>query len=183
MDDGPGAHPRTAIVAAMTKHERWDVREPATLIGQALRRRRPKVGDVLVALVRSGDDADQALVDVVRVHRGELPRRHDASDLLRAQAETLGGERPWVDGGWMPPAHVLVTLTCRSGRVVPGPDELFWLMAWRYSNHLANAYNGDVYLVTEHGWTGCMDKRAGFTPALHPRPLHLARPQSGAQKS
>jgi hypothetical protein len=158
----------------MTKHEPWDVRDPAAIIGEALRRRAPKSGDVLVAFVQSGDHPDEALVDVVRVHRGELPRHREASDVLKTRAEAMAGERPGVDGRWMPPRHVFVTVVCRSGRVVPGPDELFWLLAWRYSNHLAAAYNGDVYLVTGHGWTGCADKRAGFTPALHSRPRHLA---------
>ncbi len=158
----------------MRRHQPWDVREPATIIGEALRRRRPRPGDVLVALAQSGDEPDQALVDVARVHRGERPRRYEASELLRAQAEAMVGKRPWVDGGWMPPRHVFVTVVCRSGRVVPGPEELFWLLAWRYSNHFTAAFNGDVYLVTEHGWTGCADKRAGFTPALSPRPGHVS---------
>ena len=158
----------------MTKHAPWDIRAPATILGELLRRSRAEPGQVLVALVTSGDDADEELVDVVRVHHGDLPGRRDASDLLRTHAEAIAGERPWVGGRWMPPRHVFLTVVCRSGRVVPGPDELFWLMAWRYSNHFAAAFNGDVYLVTEHGWTGCADKRAGFSPALQPRPLHLA---------
>ena len=170
------------MVSGMKTHQPWDVREPATVIGEALRRRRPRPGDVLVALVQAGDDPDQGLVDVVRAHRGDLPGRYEASDLLRAQAEAMVGERPWVDGRWMPPRHVFVTVVCRSGRVVPGPEELFWLQAWRYSNHHAAAYNGDVYLVTEHGWTGCADKRAGFTPALDPRPSHLEVHRPGARE-
>jgi hypothetical protein len=152
------------------------------IIDEALRRRRPRPGDVLVALVQSGDEPDQALVDIARLHRGERPRRYEASDLLRAQAEAMVGRRPWVDGGWMPPRHVLVTVVCRLGRVVPGPEELFWLLAWRYSNHLTAAFNGDVYLVTEHGWTGCADHRAGFTPALSPRPRHLSVQRPVAQE-
>lgn len=165
----------------MRTYEPWEVREPATVIGEALSRCSPRPGDVLVALVQSGDDPGQELVDVVRAHRGDLPRRYDASELLRARAESMAGERPWVDGRWMPPRHVFVTLVCRSGRVVPGPDELFWFLAWRYSNHLAAAFNGDVYLVTEHGWTGCADKRAGFTPALQARPRHLSVLQPGGR--
>ena len=153
------------------------------IIGEALRRRRPRPGDVLVALVQAGDDPDQSLVDVVRVHRGELPKRLEASELLRVQAEAMVGERPFVDGRWLPPRHDFVTIVCRSGRVVPGPEELFWLLAWRYSNHLTAAFNGDVYLVTEHGWTGCADKRAGFAPSLKPRPRHLAVHRPGAHET
>ena len=67
-----------------------------------------------------------------------------------------------------------MTLVRRSGRVVPGRDEFFWLMAWRYSNHGSSAYDGDAYLVTEHGWTGCIDERAGFSPALGRKPRHLS---------
>lgn len=158
----------------MGKHDRWDVREPASIIGEMVNRCRARPGDVLVGLVTAGDEPDQAVTEVARVHRGDRPPRFEASDLLRARAESMAGERPWVDGRWMPPRHVLVTVVCRSGRVVPGPDELFWLLAWRYSNHLAAAFNGDVYLVTEHGWSGCMDKRADVTPALQARPAHLS---------
>ena len=168
----------------MGKLDPWDVREPAGIIGDALRRCRPKAGDVLVALVTAGDDVDQALIDVTRVHRGALPRRRDASELLRLHAQSVAPTRSFVDGGWMPPRHVFVTVVCRSGRVVPCPDEMFWLMAWRYSNHLTAAFDGDVYLVTEHGWTGCADHRAGFTPALQPRPTHLAAlPPDGRKPS
>ena len=166
----------------MRTHQPWDVREPAAIISEALRRRRPRSGDVLVALVQSADEPDQAVVDVARVHRGKRPGRFEASDLLRAQAEAMVGERPFVDGRWAPPRHVLATVVCRSGRVVPGPEELFWLLAWRYSNHLTAAFNGDVYLVTEHGWTGCADKRAGFTPALTSRPRHLSVHRTVAQE-
>ncbi|GAA4402849.1 hypothetical protein GCM10023168_13760 [Fodinibacter luteus] len=121
----------------------------------------------------TADHTDQEVVDVVRVCRGLRPRRGDASDLLRTHAQALVGDRPWGEGRWMPPQFVLVTVVCRSGRVVPGPEELFWLSAWRYSNHLANAFDGDVYLVTEHGWTGTIDQRAGFSPALGDGARHL----------
>ena len=134
----------------------------------------PTPGDVLVALLPTGDSPDQALLDVIRVHQGDLPGRHEASELLRRHAQDLVGVRPWADGGWRPPRHVLVTVVCRSGRVVPGPDELFWLTAWRYANHLGDAFDGDVYLVTEHGWTGSIDRRAGFAPSLAPPSRHLS---------
>jgi hypothetical protein len=56
-------------------------------------------------------------------------------------------------------------VVCRRGRVVPTARDYFWLAAWLYSNHMSSAFHGDVYLVTEHGWTGCMDRRAGFEPS------------------
>jgi hypothetical protein len=55
--------------------------------------------------------------------------------------------------------------------VIPTERDYFWLAAWRYSNHLSNGFDGDVYLVTEHGWTGCIDTQAGFEPRLRPRAL------------
>ena len=144
----------------------WDVRDPEALIAEVLRRQRPQPGDVLVAQLGRGDDPDQAVVDVVRVHRGARPPRLDASEMLATHALTVVGDRSRKGKGWTPPQYLLVTIVCRSGRVVPGPEESSWLMAWRYSNHNSNAFDGDVYLVTEHGWTGCCDERAGFAPAL-----------------
>ncbi|MGL5930343.1 MAG: hypothetical protein ACRCY8_15540 [Dermatophilaceae bacterium] len=121
---------------------------------------------MLVARLPRADAPEQVVLDAVRVHRGARPTRFDASDLLRSHAEEMVGPRPWRDGGWEPPRSVLVTVVCRTGRVVPGPEETFWMLAWHYSNHVRSAFDGDVYVVTEHGWTGCHDKRAGFTPAL-----------------
>lgn len=173
--DNSVADPAVAVnVSDMRTFDPWDVREPATLIEAVLATGRPDAGDVLVALLGLGDAAEQEVLDVVRVHRGDLPESHDASELLCEQAGRLVGDRPWTGDGWRPPQHVLVTVVCRTGRVVPGPREYFWLRAWRYANHLGDAYNGDVYLVTEHGWTGCIDRRAAFEPALGPGSRHLS---------
>lgn len=158
----------------MTSHDPWVVRDPASTITEIVRRQRPKPGDVLVAKLPRADAPDQSPLEVVRVHRGAPPSRADASDLLRTHAAALVGDRSWGDGGWMPPQYVLVTLVCRHGRVIPGPEELLWLSAWRHSNHLGNAFDGDVYLVTEHGWTGSIDRRAGFSPSLRPTGASLS---------
>lgn len=61
---------------------------------------------------------------------------------------------------------MFVTVVCRRGRVIPSAQDYFWLTAWRYNNHCSNAFDGDIYLLTEHGWTGCVDRRAGFAPHL-----------------
>jgi hypothetical protein len=164
----------------MRNPDPWDVVEPERMLTDVFRELPREPDDVLVSMMRTGDD--QQLMDVKRVHTGALPERHDASALLRDHARSTAGERPWVGPGWQPLEFVFVTIVCREGRVVPTAQDYFWLLAWRYSNHISNAYDGDVYLVTEHGWTGCIDQRAGFEPRLGgagngPRQLELVRPQ------
>ncbi len=65
--------------------------------------------------------------------------------------------------------HVLVTVVCRNGRVIFTRREEFWFRAWRYANHFRGAFDGDIYVVTPHGWGGMIDRRGGYEPALgHP---------------
>src|SRR3954452_16135647 len=45
-----------------------------------------------------------------------------------------------------PPHLVLMTIVVRPGLCVFGPNENQWFRAWRYSNHLAHAYSGDLIL-------------------------------------
>lgn len=40
------------------------------------------------------------------------------------------------------------------------------MAAWRYSIHLANAFDGSMILVTEHGWCDFMTEEAGHSPAM-----------------
>ena len=88
---------------------------------------------------------------------------HDASSRLRDVAlelvpeSTGAGARP----GRSPVTHLLVTVVCREGRVIDTIAEHRWFGAWRYSNHLTSAVDGDVYVVTPHGWTGVMDHARG----------------------
>ncbi|KRB47091.1 hypothetical protein [Terrabacter sp. Root181] len=96
---------------------------------------------------------------------------HDASSRLSEVAlqlvpeSTGAGARP----GRSPVTHLLVTVVCREGRVIDTIAEHRWFGAWRYSDHLTSAVDGDVYVVTPHGWTGVMDHRAGHQPRLRPR--------------
>jgi hypothetical protein len=143
-------------------------RQPGALLTELLHRMPAEPDDVVVATLETR--GKQELLDVTRVHAGPSPEQHDASLLLRRHAQSVAGDQLPSKRGWHPPELLLVTVVCRSGRVVPTAPDYFWLWAWRYSNHLSNAYDGDVYLVTEHGWTGCMDERAGFEPALRQRP-------------
>lgn len=65
-----------------------------------------------------------------------------------------------------PPQHTAVTVLVRPGLCVFGPNEGCWFSAWRYSNHLTNAYDGSLILVTEHGWADFMSDTAGLAPAM-----------------
>jgi hypothetical protein len=97
---------------------------------------------------------------------GDPPDHPEASDLVRGVAEALVPER-WAESpeghGF---THVLITVVCRSGRVVFTARESAWLAAWRYANQSQGAFDGDVYIVTPHGWGGSLDHRAGYEPRL-----------------
>ena len=94
---------------------------------------------------------------------------HEASMRLHDVAIELVPERTATRSGWAPMTHLLVTVVCREGRVIDTMTEHRWFRAWRYSNHLTRAIDGDIYVVTPHGWTGVMDRRAGHEPRLRPR--------------
>lgn len=169
-----GVDARTCHGVPMRTFDPWDVRDPAAMIEAVVRGAGPVEGDVVVAVLGRGDDPNQRVVDQLVVHRGQLVDTYEGSEVLRENASRLVPQRQWADDRWEVPQFVLATVVCRTGRVVPGPEEIAWFTAWRYSNHLTNAFNGDVYLLTDHGWTGCADRRAGFTPALSGPIRHLS---------
>ncbi|WP_375479085.1 hypothetical protein [uncultured Jatrophihabitans sp.] len=67
---------------------------------------------------------------------------------------------------WRRPEHAVVTVIARSGLAVFGADERDWLLAWRYSNHLAPVFDGGLVLVTEHGWVDFMSERGASKPSI-----------------
>lgn len=174
MEKHTAARPVPATVSCMRTFDPWEVRDPAAMLQDMVARCRPVAGDVLVALLDRGDAPGQSVIDVVRLHHGATPARSDGSALARDRACRLVDRRAWTGDRWAAPQFVLFTIVCRTGRVVPGPDELFWLDAWLFSNHHRNAFDGDVYLLTDHGWTGCADRRAGFAPSLGAASRHLS---------
>jgi hypothetical protein len=94
---------------------------------------------------------------------------HDASSRLSEVARHLVAESTGTQRARSPVTHLLVTVVCRDGRVIDTIAEHRWFGAWRYSHHLTSAVDGDVYVVTPHGWTGVMDHRAGHEPRLRPQ--------------
>lgn len=147
---------------------RWDVADPEETLDAILARCHAGVGDLVVAMLRCQEGGAREIVDVTIVHSGgpqlDEPR---ARDLIRRHATSTAPTGPWERGKPRGLDHVFVTVVCRAGRVLPGSTEVFWLRAWRYANHLTDAFDGDTYVLTEHGLTGVHDRRSGFTPALH----------------
>lgn len=163
----------------MSRHrERWELEDPESVL-RAVDQLCPFVtGRVVVALI---DIDTHKLVHAVVVPEPVEPRPcwdpHDASARLHEVAVGLMSEHESMTAGRGPRTHLLVTVVCREGRVIDTMAEHRWFRAWRYSNHLTSALEGDIYVVTPHGWTGVMDQRAGHLPRLRPH-LALAPPAS-----
>ena len=149
----------------------WVLDDPATVLQSVLNKAQADSGDVVVARV------DVESQEVVGVHR--LPRTAPfpetwstsggpphLSDALRSAAEALAPERVWNEkrGGY---TSVFITVLCRQGRAIDSRDEWLCLRDWRHANHFRDGFDGDVYVVTPHGWAGVMDHRAGHVPHIN----------------
>jgi hypothetical protein len=166
--DGPSIEIRHA--QDMDETNWWVVDDPATVIGSALTKARAAMGDVIVARV---DVKSQAVVGVHRLERRTpFPRawstsdgRPRLSDAFRTAAEALAPAHRWTDqrGGY---TAVFITVVCRDGRAIDSRDEWLCLRDWRYANHFRDGFEGDVYVVTPHGWAGVVDRRAGHEPRI-----------------
>ena len=142
----------------------WHVTDPEQML-RAVHEICPlRMGLVVVAAIEL---VTQKVTDA-RVAVPDLQTEGDpyGSEIVRVLAEQMVPER-WAttsEGHGM--THVLVTIVCREGRVVFTHHEHTWFRAWRYANHFRAAFDGDVYVVTPHGWGGVLDQRAGFEPRV-----------------
>ncbi len=159
--------------AGMKPKPPWHLTHPEQTLEEILRRSRAVIGDVVIARV----DIDTQDVTGVRRLAGavgppdcasapDLPRYLELSGRCREIARALGSDRAFVGSGWAIPTAVLVTLVCRQGRVVVTAREVEWLKAWRYANHVTDAFDGAVYAVTPHGWMAVGDPGFGVQPRL-----------------
>lgn len=162
----------------MTERRWWEIEDPNAVLSQVIRVSEAAVGDVVVARV----DIDTQLVSGTRMLRLPAPPRRSTdplkderrrgrhrmrlSDLVRDAATELAPPHEWRPDGRGGYSSVFITVVCREGHVVDTEAEWRWLSAWRYANHFRDGWDGDVYVVTPHGWTGVMDRRAGLDPAL-----------------
>jgi hypothetical protein len=145
---------------AMTLHSS-DVRSPAELIGQVAEQV-PLFEDSVYVVLVARPSTDQR---IVAVHRMMTPAVvndwQEASDEIYDVMQQLP-----IPPHPAPVDHTAVTVLVRAGLCVFGPNEGLWMSAWRYSNHLTNAFDGRMILVTEHGWTDFMTDTAGYSPAM-----------------
>lgn len=156
----------------MRHHQPWDLTSPTGTLTTIIESSRAVIGDVIVAHV---DLATQEVTGTRRLDPVAAPQsgpyRPDLEDRLRQVAQELAESRTFNHGRWRRPTGVFVTLVCREGRVVVTAQELAWSHAWLYSNHLTNAYLGEVYVVTPHGWLSCGGDEFGTTPRVGTRPV------------
>ncbi|MBB2891681.1 hypothetical protein [Flexivirga oryzae] len=145
--------------------ERWQLRDPKTTLLEINERCPLELGRTVVAAVRMTDQAVTAARVALEPGQHLRPHPYD-SDLARGIAEEIAPDRGSLGAENGGISHILVTVVCRDGYVVPARREFEWFRAWRYSNHFRGAIDGDVYVVTPHGWTGALDSRAGYEPCL-----------------
>ncbi len=138
----------------------YDYLDPSALIAELARRQLLREGETRFVLV----ERPSTLQRLVCIE--QLPVSSDVDhylavrDVLRAAVESL----PLPEQ--RPPVHSVLTILVRRCLAVFGPGEAQWFLAWRYSNHLCSTFDGDVIVVTEHGWTNFCTRWGGSTPHL-----------------
>ena len=169
VDDGMRATGTRDSLASMTARTvddilaRYELRDPQALLDEIAASVPLTEGRVLLALVHQPAAAQRLLAleeltplpsDIDDHHRGR-------SDLLYDRVSKLA----------IPPrsetsASILVTVIVRGGTNGWGHEEKLWAMGWRYSNHNSEALNGDLIVVTGHGWCSLWSQLGGHGPSM-----------------
>jgi hypothetical protein len=152
----------------------YDLRDPDRLIEQIAARHRLEEGTALLAVV-ADPSTTQNLTHVEPLPvDARIAHYEDVRKLLR---ETM--QRMPLPGFAGPDTrHLVVTVLVRPGLTVMGRHESQWLLGWRYSNHLKGAFDGELFLVTEHGWLHFQTDWGDHEPRMQPR-----RALSGADQA
>jgi len=138
----------------------YEFRAPAELI-EAVAARVPLREDTAWLVLVANASTEQRVVRVDTL----------ATPAMITEWETACDEMYDVISTWsvpdsVPPTHSAVLVVVRRGPCVFGPNEKYWHLAWRYINHCRRMYDGDVILVTEHGWVDFRTEAADVEPAL-----------------
>lgn len=139
----------------------WQLRDPARLLTEVAQRV-PLVEDTALLALVHHPSTEQDLVGLERLRTpAVIDDWQQASEEICERMQQLDiPERP------RRPEHAGVTVVVRDGLCVLGPNEGQWYRAWRYSNHLRNAFDGGLILVTPHGWVDVLSDTAGTSPAM-----------------
>jgi hypothetical protein len=130
------------------KLKSFDLRDPDRLIEEIAARHDLTEGTALLAVV-ADPSTQQRLTHVEPLPVDPcITHYEDVRNLLYETMQTL----PLPDFAGPGTRHLVVTVLVRPGLTVLGRHESQWLLGWRYSNHLKGAFDGDLMLVTEHGW-------------------------------
>lgn len=139
----------------------YELLDPAALMDEVSARVPLGVNRAYLILV-ADPSTHQTVLSVTEMTAPAVLDGYDAvDDETRKLVQNLA-----VPGSCYPPRHMVVTVIVRHGLCVFGPNESRWLMAWRYSHHFTDVYDGELILVTEHGWCDFTTGFAGHTPAL-----------------
>lgn len=151
----------------------WNREDAGVTLSAIVRRGRARAGCTLIACV---DNESQDVREVRRIatpvpYRGDDDEEENrATSALRDElfdiAQEIGPQRTFDGARWSPMLGTLVTVVCREGRAVSTDVEWQYLPAWRYSNHFTAAFEGDIFVVTPHGWASTLSEASGHTPAL-----------------
>lgn len=176
----------------------WILDDPATMLATIIERGDGAPGRTLVGAV---DDESRTLVDVESMDTpaprpvpcydragvarasmmlagmGEGHRRVDLEGELALRLEDIARRlltrRPRRPSTGRQARVHLFTVVCREGYTVQTAVEEQFRSAWGRV-HLPDVSDGDVYVVTPHGWTGFLDQRCGLRPTVGPVPPSLS---------
>ena len=163
----------------------WILTDPARQLDQILTLGRASIGSTVVAAVDSGRD----LLGVRRIatptpepvacyqlgaryrsrrtarRAADADREGTLADQLSTVTEELLGPSPRYNQLGPDSRIYVFTVVCREGYVVQTATEGQFRDAWRRTA-LLELSDGDVYVVTPHGWTGFLDGRCGLVPCV-----------------
>jgi len=143
-----------------------------TLADLQLRNTQQLVDDAAARQSLTEDSVTLVLVDrpstrqhILAVRRLDVPaNQSDGYALSRLLHEEMQ-ELPIPPRG-SDRSTIVVTIVARRGFNVWTRTEMSWAMAWRYSNHLTDAFVKDMIVVTEHGWASLDTHAGGSRPCL-----------------
>jgi hypothetical protein len=164
----------------MTQQHETPIEEAsaAQLLDAILETSKAHVGDTVIARV---DRATSAITDTQLMLTpqpsmgGDEPNRwfddqyvSRLSAALRSIAVDMVPPRTWTGSGWSIPQDDLVTLVCRRGDAKITSTESQFHFGWRFSNHWTNAFDGEIYVVTDEGWSSLYARESGTWPIVVP---------------